>query len=211
MTVRIVLPALAGILALSAATIAFAQTDTAPIVLTKPVAAAPTVKAKTEPAAKTQSGGGGNLNMGHHDTNAPINVSADNFEGDMQNKIGTYIGNVIIVQGDFKLRADKVAIHEVANKPSVINGYGNVLFVSTSGTASGDTGVYDLGPRTITLDGKVIITKEKNVMRGTHAVMNLDTGIAHITAKGMPGGRVQGVFTPPPKEPAQSQTSSKSP
>jgi lipopolysaccharide export system protein LptA len=166
------------------------------------------------PAKKeTKSGsGGGSMNMGHHDTSAPINVSSDNFEGDMQTKVGTYIGNVIIIQGDFKLRADKVAIHEVGNKPSTMNGFGHVLFTTPDSTASGDTGVYDLGPRTITLDGKVVLTKEKNVMRGTHAVMNLDTGISHITAKDMPGGRVQGLFIPPPKDDKnQSQTPSKTP
>lgn len=158
---------------------------------------------------------GGGINMGKHDSNAPINVSADNFVGDLKTKVGTYIGNVIVVQGDFKLRADKVSVFEVNNKPDHINGYGNVLFISTSGNASGDTGVYDLNTKNITLDGKVILTKEKNVMRGTHLVMNMDTGKAHLTAKGAPGGRVQGVFTPPPKgksaTPSQSQTTGKSP
>ena len=158
---------------------------------------------------------GGGINMGKHDSNAPINVSADTFTGDLNTKVGTYIGNVIVVQGDFKLRADKVSVHEVNGKPSFIDGAGNVLFTSTSGNASGDTGVYDLNTKNITLDGKVVLTKEKNVMRGTHLVMNMDTGKAQLTAKGAPGGRVQGVFTPNqktrPAAPSQSQTSSKSP
>ena len=34
--------------------------------------------------------------------------SSDNFEGDFQTKVGTYIGNVIVTQADCKLRADKV-------------------------------------------------------------------------------------------------------
>ena len=158
---------------------------------------------------------GGGINMGKHDTTAPINVSADAFTGDLNTKIGTYTGNVIVVQGDFKLRADKVSVHEVNGKPSFIDGAGNVLFTSTSGNASGDTGVYDLNTKNITLDGKVVLTKEKNVMLGTHLVMNIETGKAQLTAKGAPGGRVQGVFTPPAKgkspPPPQSQTSGKSP
>jgi len=137
--------------------------------------------------------------MGKHDSSAPINVSADQFVGDLNSKVGTYIGNVIIVQGDFRLRADKVSVHEADGKPSFIDGAGNVLFTSTSGNASGDTGVYNLTSKSITLDGKVVLTKEKNVMRGSHLVMNLETGKAQLTAKGVSGGRVQGVFTPPPK------------
>lgn len=163
-------------------------------------------------AAFAQSGG---IDMGKHDFSAPINVSADQFVGDLNTKVGTYIGNVIIVQGDFKLRADKVSVHEVDGKPSFIDGAGNVLFTSTSGNASGDTGVYDLNTKNITLDGKVVLTKEKNVMRGTHLVMNMETGKAQLTAKGAGGGRVQGVFTPPPKgnskPSSQSQTTGKQP
>jgi lipopolysaccharide export system protein LptA len=166
-----------------------------------------------EPTGGAKQSGG--LNMGKHDTSAPINVSSDNFVGDMQTKVGTYIGNVIVVQADFKLRADKVSIHEVANKPSTIDGAGHVLFVSPNGSASGDTGVYDLNAHTITMDGKVVLTKEKDVMRGTHVVMNMDTGLANLTAKGMPGGRVQALFIPPPKgqsgTKSQSQTTGKSP
>jgi len=164
-------------------------------------------------AAWAEAASGG-IDMGKHDSSAPINVSADQFVGDLKTKVGTYIGNVIITQGDFKLRADKVSVFEVNNKPDHINGYGNVLFTSTSGNASGDTGVYDLNSKNITLDGKVLLTKEKNVMRGTHLVMNIETGKAQLTAKGTQGGRVQGVFTPPPKgKPAtpQSQTTGKSP
>ena len=165
-------------------------------------------------AAFAQDSGGG-LNMGKHDANAPINVSADTFVGDLNTKVGTYVGNVIVVQGDFKLRADKVSVHEVNGKPSFIDGAGNVLFTSTSGNASGDSGIYDLNSKNITLDGKVVLTKEKNVMRGTHLVMNMETGKAQLTAKGAPGGRVQGVFTPQQKgksaTPPQSQTSGKPP
>jgi len=151
------------------------------------------------------------LDIGRHDSSAPISVSSDNMSADMQTKIVTYTGNVIITQADFKLRADKVNVHIVNGKASVIDGAGNVLFTSTSGNASGDTGVYDLNTKNITLDGKVVLTKEKNVMRGTHLVMNMDTGLASLTAKGMAGGRVQGLFTPPPKGQTKSQTTSKSP
>ncbi|MGN6517299.1 MAG: lipopolysaccharide transport periplasmic protein LptA [Rhizomicrobium sp.] len=161
--------------------------------------------------AQGQSSG---IDMGKHDTNAPINVSADTFVGDLNTKVGTYKGNVVVVQGDFKLRADTVSVHEVNNKPSFIDGAGNVVFTSTSGNASGDTGRYDLNTKDITLDGKVVLTKEKNVMRGTHLVMNMDTGKAQLTAKGAQGGRVQALFTPPPKDGTakkpKSQTSGKS-
>lgn len=163
-----------------------------------------------KPGAKTTTT---SITGSKHDNSAPINISSDNFQGDLETKVGTYIGNVIVIQGDYKLRADKMNVHVVNGKANSIDAAGNILFNSGVETASGDTGVYDLDAHTVTLDGKVVLTKEKNVMRGTHLVMNLDTNKAYLTAKGMAGGgRVQGLFVPPPKKDdgSQSQTKSKS-
>lgn len=134
-----------------------------------------------------------------HNSNAPINVSSDNFEGNFQTKVGTYSGNVIITQADDKLRADSVQVEVVSGKPSRFHAAGHVVFVSPSGTATGDTGVYDLGPRTITLTGHVVLTKEKDVMHGTALVVDMNTGESHLTAHGAPGGRVQGLFVQQPQ------------
>jgi lipopolysaccharide export system protein LptA len=129
-----------------------------------------------------------------HNSNAPINVSSDTFEGNFQTKVGTYNGNVIITQGDDKLHADRVKVDVVAGKPSRFEATGHVVFVSSSGTATGDNGVYELGPRTITLTGHVVLTKEKDVMRGTSLVVNMDTGQSRLIARGAQGNRVQGLF-----------------
>jgi lipopolysaccharide export system protein LptA len=178
------------------------------------LAAASAVQAAPKTGTKTTTT---SITGSKHDNSAPINISSDNFQGDLETKVGTYIGNVIVIQGDYKLRSDKMNVHVVDGKASSIDAEGGVLFNSGIETASGDTGVYDLNARTVTMDGKVVLTKEKNVMRGTHLVMNLDTNKAYLTAKGAPGGgRVQGLFIPPPKKddgstPSQSQTNSKPP
>lgn len=127
-------------------------------------------------------------------SNAPINVSSDAFEGNFQTKVGTYSGNVIVTQGDDKLRADTVRVDVVAGKPNRFTATGHVVFVSASGTATGDNGVYDLGPRTITLTGHVVLTKEKDVMRGTSLIVNMNTGQSRLIAQGAQGNRVQGLF-----------------
>jgi lipopolysaccharide export system protein LptA len=140
------------------------------------------------------------MGLSKHDTNAPIEVSANSFEADMNAKTGTYVGNVIVKQGNMKLRADRVRVNVVSGKPDQIVAIGNVVFDAPSGNAQGDTGVYDVRPRLITLTGKVILTKAKNVMRGSKLVVNLVTGVAQLGAGGgTTGGRVQGLFTPPPQ------------
>jgi len=140
------------------------------------------------------------LGLGKHDASAPIEVSANTFEADMNAKTGTYLGNVIVKQGDFRLRADRVRVNVVSGNPEHIFATGNVVFEAPSGNAQGDNGVYDVRPRLITLTGRVILTKQKNVMRGTKLVINLITDKANLVAgvPGAQGARVTGLFTPPP-------------
>lgn len=141
----------------------------------------------------------------HHDANQPISISSDTFVAEKNPATaggitGTYSGNVVIIQGDSRMRSDTVRILVVDNKPQKIFFNGNVVVNSTSGTASGDAGVYDVVPRLVTLTGHVVLTKEKNVMRGAQLTVNLVTGIAQLGG-GANGthGRVQGLFTPPPQ------------
>lgn len=153
----------------------------------------------------------------HRDANQPINVSADRFVAEKNPNggaagtiTGTYTGNVIITQGDIKMRANTVRINVIDNKPNKIFANGNVVVISSSGTATGDAGVYDVAPRLVTLTGHVVLTKDKNVMRGPQLTVNLVTGVAQLgggsrvnstfqPGAASPGGRVQGIFTPPPQ------------
>jgi lipopolysaccharide export system protein LptA len=109
----------------------------------------------------------------HHDANQPIAVSADRFVAEKNPTAGangaitgTYSGNVVITQGDIRMRANTVRINVIDNKPNKIYADGNVVVNSASGTATGDSGVYDVAPRLVTLTGHVVLTKDKNVMRG---------------------------------------------
>jgi lipopolysaccharide export system protein LptA len=145
--------------------------------------------------------GAADVNMGHHNTDAPIQVAADQFTADMNSKSGTYSGNVVVTQADFKLRANTVRVNIIGSKPDKIVANGTVVFSSPSGIATGDAAVYDVGPRMITFTGRVVLTKDKNVMRGSNLRVNLVTGQATLNAAGskLGGGRVQGIFTPPPQ------------
>lgn len=142
-------------------------------------------------------------------SNEPINVSADNFIAEKAPVKsgpgvinGTYSGNVIITQGDMRLRADTVRLLIVGGHAEKAFANGHIVIDSpNSGTATGESGVYEVGPRIATLTGHVVLTKEKNVMRGQQLTVDLVTGIAKLGGgvSGTHGGRVQGVFTPPPQ------------
>jgi lipopolysaccharide export system protein LptA len=143
------------------------------------------------------------------DTGQPIAVNADSFTADLKAETGTYIGNVIVVQGDVKLRADNVTVAAPGGKATRLEARGNVVVDSPSGQARGSTAVYDVPAEVIRLAGPVVLTKDQNVMRGNALTVNVQTGQAQLSggvaAGGQRGsGRVQGLFVP--QQPAQQPT-----
>ena len=135
------------------------------------------------------------------DPNQPINIAADKFLADSNAKTGTWSGNVIVTQGDIKMRANSMRVNVVgkSNKPDKILANGNVVVDSPrSGTATGQNGIYDVPKKTVVMTGNVVLKKNKDVMRGAQLTINLVTGQASLGGgvKGTSGGRVQAVFTP---------------
>lgn len=131
-----------------------------------------------------------------------IKVSSDRFVADLNGKTGTFVGNVLVTQGDIRMRANQVRITSVGGKADKVTASGNVVVDSpASGTATGDMGVYSVGPRTVVMSGNVVLKRAKDVMRGAELTVNLTTGQATLGAggrgtSGAPPARVQGVFTP---------------
>lgn len=143
--------------------------------------------------------------------NAPIDVSADNFIADANAKTGVYTGNVVVHQGEVRMRANAVRAHFVDNKPDKILAQGHVVVDAPSGIATGDHGVYEVNPRLITLTGNVVLTKDKNIMRGQQLVVNLITGQATLDGGNAQGGRVQALFAPKSETTSKPDTTTQNP
>jgi lipopolysaccharide transport protein LptA len=160
------------------------------------LAATPGFAQQALPAAKPASNTAQNLGLGKHDKNAPIHLASNSFASDVKVENGDYVGNVIVTQGDMKMRADRMHFDTTNGDVSVITAFGNVVVNAPNGTGTGDKGVYDITTHLITMTGKVVLTKKKDVMRGTKLVMDLTTNLAHLTADSSQGGRVTAVFIP---------------
>ena len=148
------------------------------------------------------------------DTSKPIAVNADSVTADLKAETVTYTGNVIVIQGDVKLRADTVTVDAPDGKAARMEARGHVIVNSSSGTAVGDTATYDVGRQVVHLVGQVALTKDNNVMRGTALDVDIATGKVRLTgsaastgktpAEGQ-GGRVQGLFVPAPNKSAPNK------
>ena len=127
---------------------------------------------------------------------APIAYAAQHCEAAMKEGELVCTGNVVISQGEVRLHADRVRIHAVDGKADTVYADGHVVINSPSGTATGDTGLYRVVPRRITLTGHVVLVRERNVLRGPQLDVDLITGKAKLTGGVKDGGPVQGLFTP---------------
>jgi lipopolysaccharide export system protein LptA len=141
------------------------------------------------------------FSMSAKDADKPIGISANSILADVKNQTATYAGNVVVSQGELRLRSDSLSIQ--ANKGEVrrIQAKGNVVLASAQGQATGAMADYDVTGRMVTMTGKVVLSQGQNVMRGSRLVVNLATGQAQLTSTpGVTGsGRVEGLFVPAKK------------
>lgn len=129
----------------------------------------------------------------------PLDISAERGEVfDTEGRV-VYSGDVNIIRGDTRLRADEVeaffsrAAGGGFSELQRIVARGDVFYITPGEIARGDQGVYDLVERQITLTGSVVLTQGCNVSTGEQLVANLDGGAARLTGAGE-NQRVRSVF-----------------
>lgn len=156
-----------------------------------------------------------------HDSSLPIEISADSLEVAQEEQIATFAGNVDAVQGDLVLSADKLRVHYKGESGGVgigagrgstirsIDAEGHVIIASPEETAEGDYGTYDVAAKLVTLEGKVVLTRGANVIRGERLELDLVSGKSRIVGteptiaegeEGVSGERVKALFTPESKD-----------
>lgn len=142
-----------------------------------------------------------------HDSNAPVDVTADRIEVQDRADRAIFAGNVHVRQAELSLDTERltVAYSGGAGGGGVqirrLDAAGGVTVTSPSEKARGDFGIYDLDRKLITLIGNVRLARGENLVSGARLVIDLDSGRAVIDG-GPPGvnqtgGRVSGHFTVP--------------
>jgi lipopolysaccharide export system protein LptA len=128
----------------------------------------------------------------------PLDISARNSEMlDPQGRL-VYWGDVNLIRGDERLRADRVEA-QFDRRPGGgmgallrVTATGDVFYVRPGEVARGDSGVYDLEAGTITLVGSVVLTQGCNVSTGDRLEADLEGGVARLSSG--EGGRVRSIF-----------------
>jgi lipopolysaccharide export system protein LptA len=138
----------------------------------------------------------------------PVKIDADSLEVRDKDKVATFNGDVRVVQGDTEMRCKTLVVYydESAAKGGVkaaqpgpagssqirrMEARGSVVVTQKDQVARGDHGDFDMRTNTVTLSGKVVVTKGQDVLRGERLVVNLTDG-----ASKMEGGRVEALINP---------------
>ncbi|OYU68879.1 MAG: organic solvent tolerance protein OstA [Alphaproteobacteria bacterium PA2] len=156
-------------------------------------------------------------------SDAPVDISADQLEVVNTQCLATYRGAAEAMQDTARLRAEVLKIfYKTRQKPTGpqtsaaqaagatgamggkcdsqldrMEAIGSVYYVTPQQRVRGDSAVYEAGSDTLTLTGDVIAIQGQNVLRGSKLVIRISTGDAQMQSGGKgKGGRVRTVIYP---------------
>jgi len=123
------------------------------------------------------------------DTSLPVEISADQLTIDQRDGSATFIGNVLIGQGDMRLSAGKVRVEynsseaDATGRVSRLFASGGVTLVSGNEAAEAKEAVYTIATGTIVMTGNVILTQGANALSSERMVIDLENGVASMVGR----------------------------
>jgi len=164
------------------------------------------------------AGAGGAVAQLSPQSNAPVDITADQLDVQNQKCLAIYTGDAEALQDTSRLRANTINIYNktlpphpgaqnTSGEPGAANcgqldrmeADGQVYYVTPNEIVKGDHAIYNANDKTIVVTGDVVVAQGKNVSAGSRLVINTDTGIAtfssNVTGRGK-AGRVRTVVYP---------------
>ena len=150
----------------------------------------------------------------------PIQIEAASLEMQDKKKEATFSGNVKVVQGDTTMTSKTLVVFyeggstspgtanagakpaKGASIPAATPGpggassikrleaHGNVMVTQKDQVVTGETAVFDPKSNLITMQGGVVLTQCKNVMRGDRLTVDMTTGVSRVESSGGRGVQV---------------------
>lgn len=148
----------------------------------------------------------------NHNSNAPVDFAADSIEVQSRADRVVIAGNVVVEQAGLTLTAARMTVaYSDASGVDVnrIDAVGGVTVTKGADRATGNSAIYDLDRRIITMLGNVQLVQGANRLNGGRLVIDLTSGRASVDGRGTPvagsapgsvssqGGRVTGRFIVP--------------
>ena len=144
------------------------------------------------------------------DRDQPMSVESDHAELDRNTNIGTYTGNVIIVQGTFKLNADRVVVTATGGELThiVANGEPAEFRQRPDGSNEDMTGHaqqidYYADKSIVVLTGQALVQQGKDVVESERIEYELDKDMVRAAMVEGNDARVRMILHPKKKQPEE--------
>lgn len=141
--------------------------------------------------AFSASAQGANIALGTtgFDVAQPVEVSADTLNVDQGTGEAIFDGNVLVVQGDVRLSADRLKVVYGTDSDGNASGIerleasGGVTFVTAADAAEAQEAVYAVADGQVTLSGNVLLTQGASAISGERLVLDLETGTGQMEGR----------------------------
>ena len=119
------------------------------------------------------------------DTDAPVEVTAENLSVNQDDGTALFTGNVIVGQGDMRLSAPRVLVVYNEGRTGIarLEARGGVTLVSGEEAAEAAQADYDVEAATVVMTGNVLLTQGLNALTSDRMVVNLEDGTARMSGR----------------------------
>lgn len=127
------------------------------------------------------------LGFGQSSTNTshPIEMTSQTLEVSQTDGSALFIGDVLIIQGDLRLNADRVRVinNSVGTGIKRLEASGNVILVSGPDAAKAQSATYTIASNTILMTGNVLVSQGPTTLSSDQMTIDIETGKATLSGK----------------------------
>lgn len=126
------------------------------------------------------------------DPSLPVEVTSETLSVNQEDGSAEFVGNVIVVQGDMRLTAERVLVIYNQEQSAIerMEAKENVILVNPPDAAEGDWAEYTIDSGVIVMKGNVLLTQGPSTISGDQLTANLALGTANMS------GRVKTILNP---------------
>ena len=126
------------------------------------------------------------------DTTLPVVIGADSLTVNNADGTATFSGNVLVGQGDIRLKAGEIQVVYGTDGKSIqrLLATGGVTLTTGGEAAESKTAEYTLASGEVVMSGDVLLTQGQSALSGQKLVIDLKAGTGRME------GRVQTTFLP---------------
>lgn len=119
------------------------------------------------------------------DPTQQVELTSDTLDVNQADGTATFIGNVLIIQGEMRLSAERVLVVNRQSGSGIerLEATGNVILVSGQDAAESQFARYNVDTGTIVMTGSVLLSQGPSTLTSEKMTVNLATGEATLAGR----------------------------